>query len=154
MVERLTKSFELRFLDGRDWIPLPNWARFFVSLGAALATAHSAERRIVAAISVPTSSFAAAFITLGRILSEPVFEPAKNAVEAHFNQLAALPSKTPLVYFNGEALYNGLLLGTSKRFGEDFVQMAIGGVTCMVPKYRCLFVDFQPQSPLDIRFRH
>jgi hypothetical protein len=147
MVERVAKSFELHFRDGRQWAPIPAWAKFFISLGAALSASYSPKRRIVAALSVPTPSFAAAFIALGRILSEPISEPEKSAVDAHFDKLAALTPKTPLIYFNGEALYNGPFLGTEKLSGGDFIRMVIrGGVVCMIPKGRCLLVEVQPES--------
>jgi hypothetical protein len=123
MVERVAKSFELLFRDGREWRPIPLWARFFISLGAVLSAAHSPRRRIVAALSVPTPSFAAALIALGRILSEPISEPAKSAVDDHFDKLVALPKQTPLIYFNGEALYNGPLLGTVKHSDDAFIRM-------------------------------
>jgi len=122
------------------------WARFFISLGAALSAARSPNRRIVAALSVPTPSFAAAFIALGRVLSEPISEPAKSALDDHFDRIAALPPlRTPLIYFNGEALYNGPLLGTFRQSGEDFVRMAIRKGTCMIPKRHCLLVEVQPE---------
>ncbi len=147
MVERLAKSFELQFLDGREWKPIPVWARFFISLGAALSAAHSPKRRIVGALSVPTPSFAAAFIALGRVLSEPISEPARSAVEAHFGAIAALPARqTSLIYFDGRALYNGPLLGTSKRCGDDFVLMGIPRGTQWIRKHDCLFVEVQPES--------
>lgn len=146
MLERAAKSFELEFRDGKEWRPIPLWARFFISLGAALSATHSPTRRIVAALSVPTPSFGAAFIALGRVLSEPISEPAKSAFDDHFDMLAALPKQTPLIYFNGEALYNGPLLGTVKHSGDDFVRMAIRGGACMIPKGRCLLVEVQPES--------
>jgi|SRR6516162_795889 hypothetical protein len=97
MFERVAKTLELNSWDGKQWKPIPLWARFFISLGAALSAAHSPKHRIVAALSVPTPSFAAAFIALGRVVSEPISEPAKNAVDAHFDKLAAQPKQTPLI---------------------------------------------------------
>jgi hypothetical protein len=146
MLERVAKSFELQFRDGKQWGPIPVWAKFFISLGAALSAGHSPKRRIVAALSVPTPSFAAAFIALGRVLSEPISEPEKTAVDAHFDKLAALPKQTPLIYFNGEALYNGPFLGTVKLSHGDFIRMVIRGGVCMIPKSRCLLVEVQPES--------
>jgi hypothetical protein len=154
MVERVARSFELQFRDARQWKPIPLWARFFISLGAAMSAAHSPKRRIVAALSVPTPSFAAAFIALGRILSEPISEPAKSAIDDHFDELAALPKQTPLIYFNGEALYNGPLLGTVKHSNDAFVRMGIRGGTCMIPKCRCLLVEVQPESQPGTRVLH
>ncbi len=146
MVDRLAKSLELQFREGKKWEPIPLWARFFISLGAALSAARSPNRRIVAAVSVPTPSFAAAFIALGRILSEPILEPDQSAVDDHFRRLAALPLRqTQLIYFDGEALYNGPLLGFLNHSGEEFVRMAIRKGTCMIPKHRSLLVEVQPE---------
>ena len=104
---------------------------------------------MVAALSVPTPSFAAAFITLGRILSESILEPAKSAIDAHFDTLAALPRQTPLIYFNGEALYEGPFLGILKYSNVDCVRMALKGGTCIIiPKQRCLMIEVQPETPV------
>ena len=154
MAERIAASFELQFREGGQWKPIPHWARFFISLGAALSAAHSPERQIVAALSVPTPSFASAFIALGLILREPISEPAKSAIDDHFGKLAVLPRQTPLVYFNGEALYDGPLLGTLKRSDGDFVRMAIHKGTCMIPKRRCLLVEVQPENQTGKPFCH
>jgi hypothetical protein len=146
MVQRIASAFDLRFKDRREWKPVPVWTKFFISLGAALSVARSPKIRIVAALSVPTPSFAAAFIALGRILGEPISEPSKSALDAHFDKLAALSRQTPLIYFNDQALYNGPFLGTLKHSGGDFIRMAIQGGTCMIPKHRCLLVEVQPES--------
>jgi hypothetical protein len=150
--ERFAKSFELQFRDADQWRPIPQWARFFISLGAALSSAHSPQRRIVVALSVPTSSFAAAFIALGRVLGEPISEPAKRAVDDHFDRLAALvPRRTWLIYFDGKALYSGPFLGTLKLRGDDWIQMADPRKKCTltIPKQGCLLVDVQGENPTD-----
>jgi hypothetical protein len=146
MLERTAKTFELRYKERSKWHPLPNWAKYLISLGASLASARSAKYRIVATISVPTSSFAAAFVSLGRILNEPISEPAASAVEGHFEMLSALPNRTSLIYFNGEALYNGPFLGLLQQGGQSFIKMAIQKGTCMIPKNRCLLVEAQPEA--------
>ena len=134
MLPRTVKTFDLRYKQRSKWHPIPNWAKYLISLGAGLATARSAKSRIVATISVPTSSFAAAFISLGRILDEPVAEPAASAVEGHFGMLSALPQHTPLIYFNGGALYNGPFLGIIQGAGQHFISMATQKCTFIIPK--------------------
>jgi hypothetical protein len=146
MIQRAARAFELRFKERSKWHPIPAWAKYLISIGSSLTTARSPECRIVATISVPTSSFAAAFISLGRILNEPIAEPAASAVDSHFEMLSALPNHTPLIYFNGEALFNGPFLGTLQQGGQSFIRMAIKSGTCMIPKNRCLLVEIQPES--------
>ena len=146
MLERTAKTFDLRYKERSKWHPIPNWAKYLISLGASLASARSATYRIVGTLSVPTSSFAAAFVSLGRILNEPIAEPAASALEGHFGMLSALPNRTSLIYFNGEALYNGPFLGLFQRAGQSFIRMAIQKGTCMIPKSRCLLVEVQPTA--------
>lgn len=146
MVARIARSFELRFQDGREWRCLPRWAQFLVQLGSSLAQARTDDRKIIVAVSLPTSSFAAAFVALGRILSEQIEDPAKSALDAHFQHLAGLKCGTPLVYFNGEALYRGPFLGITRCHDEDCVRIGIKGGTCFVPRSRGLLVELQPES--------
>jgi hypothetical protein len=146
MTARIAKSHELRFQYGKEWCKLPQWAIFLVQLGSSIAHAQTADRKIVVAISVPTSSFAAAFVALGRILSEQIHEPAKTALDEHFQYLAGLRHGTPVVYFNGEALFRGPYLGIVRCHGEDCILINIKGGKCMVPKPRCLLVELQPES--------
>lgn len=145
MLERTFRTFELCYKERSKWYPIPDWAKYFISIGANLASAYSPDRRIVATISAPTSSFAAALVSLGRILNEPIAEPEASAIDEHFESLSALPKLTPLIYFNGEALYNGPFLGLIERSGEKFIRMAIKKGTCMIPKNRCLLVEVQPE---------
>lgn len=154
LVQRIASAFKLLFKEGGEWKPIPLWSKFFVSFGAALSANRTPEHRIVATLSVPTPSFAAAFIALGRILSEPISEPAKSAIDMHFDELATLPRQTPLIYFNGEALYHGLFLGTSKCSDVDFVRMSVHGGTCMIPKHRCMLVEVQPEGQSGKRVYH
>ncbi|MGA8669009.1 MAG: hypothetical protein WB679_04005 [Terracidiphilus sp.] len=146
MIARIAKSFDLRFQDGIEWTKLPLWAKFLVQLGASVAQAQRADRKVVVAISVPASSYAAAFIALGRVLSEKIQEPAKSALDAHFQNLASLTHGTRLVYFNGEALYRGPFLGIVRCHDEDCILINIKGGKCLVPKPRCLFVELQQES--------
>lgn len=148
MIQRIDNALRLRFKEETGWTAIPPWAKFFISLGAALSTVRSNEQRVVAALSVPTSSFASAFIALGRILSEPILEPARSAVDDHFETLAALPPQTPLIYFNGEALFEGPFLGILKHSNVDCLRMAIKGGTCIIPKQRSLLVEVQPDAPV------
>jgi hypothetical protein len=146
MIARIAKSYELQFQDGREWRKLPAWAKFFVELGASLEQVQTADRKVVVAASVPTSSFAAAFISLGRVLGEQIQEPAKSAVDAHFQKLAGLRHGTPLVYFDDHALYCGPFRGITQRHDEDYILISTKKTNYLVPKARCLFIELQPES--------
>ena len=146
MIARVARSYELQFQAGRKWSKLPQWAKFLVQLGSSVAQAQVADRKVVVAISVPTSSYAAAFVALGRLLSEQIQEPEKSALDAHFQHLASLKHGTQLVYFNGEALYRGSFLGIVRCHDEDCILINIKGGKCFVPKPRCLLVELQPES--------
>jgi len=146
MQQRIAKTDQFHFRDGEKWSPLPHWAHFFISLGASLWSVRSPTHRVVAALSVPTPSYAAAFVSLGRVLSEPIVEPERSALDNHFETLLALPAQTPLIYFNGEALYHGPFLGAYTHDHSTMIRMGIRGGSCMVPKERCLLVEIQPES--------
>lgn len=146
-VERVATALDLLFHDGSEWKPLPSWAEFYISLGASMSAARvGAPKRIVAILSVPTPSFAAAFISLGRVLSEGIEEPSRDAIEVHFERLKSLPINTPLIYFDGEALYAGPFLGVFKYYDDELIRIAIRKGTCMVPKRRSLLVEMPPAN--------
>src|SRR5688572_27619448 len=47
------------------WLPIPDWSRFFIDLGAAVARRHEESPRLVAAVVVPTRAFAAGLSAAG-----------------------------------------------------------------------------------------
>lgn len=149
MNERVAKSLDLHYRDGDEWRPIPHWAKFLISLGASVASAEGDTRRIVVAVSVPSPCYAASFIALGRILAEPIVEPDPAAYTSHFEFLAALPARSPLIYFRRAELVHGPFLGTDSNNGEDGIWMVYQKPKqppgkCFIPKRWSLRVELEP----------
>lgn len=79
--------------------------------GAAVASFHSDEGRLVVAVSVPTRSFAAALAGTSAVVAAFRNDPAIGATADHFQLLASLPVGTPVTHRAGNAIEQGTLLG-------------------------------------------
>lgn len=105
-------SFEgLRCRGDGGWVPLPAWARFMLEAGAAVASFHAGEGRLVVALSVPTRRFAAALAGTAAVVTSFEDDPAIGAGEDHFRHLASLPVGTPVTHRDGNSIEQGQLLG-------------------------------------------
>lgn len=105
-------SFEgLRCRGAGGWVPLPEWARFMLEAGAAVARFRATEGRLVVAVSVPTRSFAAALAGVSAVVASFDDDPAMGAAADHFQRLASLPAGTPVTHRAGNSIEQGTLLG-------------------------------------------
>jgi hypothetical protein len=124
----------LHFEESGEWYSLPNWAEYFISLGKHLAGGTESDSRIVTAIVVPTRAFAAAFVSLGMVISDAAArDPVSQA--AHFKKLFHLPSGSRVIYRrkSGQTL-KGVLLEPEQRDGKLWVRVQVhskagGGLT-------------------------
>lgn len=101
------------FSDGK-WVRLPDWARFILEVGVRAASFDSSEARLVVAVALPTSAFAAALAAAGAVVA--LFEriPAARDLTHHFEYLASLPVGTPVTLHERSVMVQGTLLGAAE----------------------------------------
>jgi len=107
------------YADGERWVALPSWGRFLVRLGASTVDTRQALGSRVVALSVPTRSYAAAFLGLGVILAGIARDSAGGTHVAHANFLKGLPEATPIwlrrhnkrlkAFYEGYLVHEGVL---------------------------------------------
>ena len=83
-------------ISGVDWLPLPEWGRFLLELGARICSTADPRKRVVASFSLPTRAYAAAFLSLGAVLAR-LSSPLVSATDAaHIQSLCVLAKGTPV----------------------------------------------------------
>ena len=97
------------------YLPLPEWAYYFISLGKDAASARNKDRRLIIAAALPTRTYIAALTALGvvcALLTEPASD--KSIAEVWSNMSAG----TPVVVQEGTKRMKGEYCGL-KRFTDD-----------------------------------
>lgn len=136
----------LHFEDSGEWHSLPAWAEYFISVGKELATAELSDSRIVTAIVVPTRAFAAAFVSLGMVVSDAAARDHASAA-AHFEKLFDLPPGTSVIYHKGPGkTLRGVLQAPEEYDGKLQIRVQVhskagGGLTYLVDELHALQVQ-------------
>lgn len=111
----------LGFESGGRWQPLPDWARFFITLGARLFSRENDESRLVVAVTVPTRTLSTAFAALGVVVSDYAREVKEDA-QTHFEDLLGQPAGSVVRLEFAERgrrkVANGVLEGTRSSDGN------------------------------------
>jgi hypothetical protein len=157
---RAIPSLQLQyaFVQGEDglWDRLPDWARFMVGLGDALAQEPSGCGYTTVGLTVPTRAFAAALAVAGFVLRRNVDDPMDPGdVEEHFALLAAQPSGTAITLQQGARIHDGRLLGIVERDGAELIQVETRKMVRYLPKTLALQVRLtgEDQAPEHLRAR-
>lgn len=139
----------LHHLNG-GWIPLPEWARFFIRLGFHLSDAARTAPGLVAAVTVPTRSFAAVFSALG-VVGQRIAVPMSLNAQAHYERLRDLPEGT-MVFCHTDAnkKMRCKLIGISIIDGAEYILLDTGGFLWYIPAAQSLKVQpsSRPAEPL------
>lgn len=126
--------------EGGNWHPLPQWGKFFISLGNYVAEFGGDQQRLVIAVAVPSRLYAASLTAFGVVVRKatvPSLTP-----QTYFRQLCALHIGTPVTYINGERRLKGIFEGiedlagdtrTEKRLKVRVENKRTGGLTHLVP---------------------
>jgi hypothetical protein len=93
----LAVPVNLHFEESGEWYSLPEWAEYFINVGKQLATAQQSDSRVVTAIVVPTRAFAAAFVSLGMVVSDAASRDPLSET-GHFETLFDSPVGTRVIY--------------------------------------------------------
>src|SRR5579862_777384 len=150
----------LRVPVGGDFLPLPNWAGFFVELGESLcARTDDDNRRTIIAIATPTRAFASVLCAVGIVGVRADTSVATNAM-SHFEFLMTLPKGTMVTYQEDlKKRRKGWLISCVTENGQRFVVVQFhpqrhGGLTYKIPAGRSISVqvagDEMPALPHDV----
>jgi len=118
---------DLYYSDGVRWLMLPAWGRFFVHLGLALSAEFEDNARFVAALAVPTRSYAAALTALGVIVSRSS-SPVKQLSSAeHFKQLLQVKKGTPVSVLEEGIRHKGVSEGPYQLGDKIWLRVRLRG---------------------------
>lgn len=117
-----------------SWVPIPDWARFFLDLGRAAIMIQGPGERLVAAIAVPTREFAAAFVAIGAV--EARTQLAGTIGDGHFETLCALGNGDEVTVFMSGKKYRGTFDRVAIVQGNEgiYVTFKKDGVNHFLPK--------------------
>lgn len=115
----------LLYADNQGWNTLPDWARFFISLGSAIGSDNS-KNRLVIGIAVPTRSYAVSLIAAGIVIARSAVPVNKLGAEEHFAYLRSLEVGTPVTFRSGIMKKKGFLVGCKPKELAGSIQECIG----------------------------
>lgn len=129
--------FELQLqLPGDQYVALPEWASWFMGLGAEMANQPD-DVHSMAVLSVPTRAYASVFCLLGAVLAKYERGPV---AEDHWKEIRSLPAGTWVRHLDRGRYYTcSQILGFFERGGTEWVKLT-GGLSKRSDK--CL--DLQP----------
>jgi len=107
----------LHYANEAEWKCLPDWACFFLSLGAFVAAQPKSETRAIVGVAIPTRAYAAALAAVGVVYHQTRTRNDSSA-ESHFHRLCELQRGTGVTYLQGTRSLDGVLLGCTDQFGE------------------------------------
>jgi hypothetical protein len=121
----ITAPVNLHFEESGEWYSLPEWAEYFISVGKQLASSGKSDSRIVTAIVLPTRAYAAAFVSLGMVVSDAAARD-RTSEALHFQKLLDLPPETRVIYKrqSGKTL-KGVLQGLNVISGKPYVRVQV-----------------------------
>jgi hypothetical protein len=111
------------YSDQGIWMLLPEWARFYLEIGAAIGSLASQEFPIVTAISVPTRAFAVALTAAGIILAKTI--TTNDEVDEHLERILALEIGTPVKLRVEKKIKKGIYLGCRNALGKRMLVIKV-----------------------------
>ncbi|MGO8879154.1 MAG: hypothetical protein ACLPVO_07560 [Desulfomonilaceae bacterium] len=129
------------FNHGGSWELMPNWAEFFVDLGAALASVETDSESLVLAVATPTRAFAANLIALGIVSARSDIGHQGYTTDQHFERLCNLKPGAIVQCLEKEKKYRCEFLGIETREDGEFVKVKLHRVKNeglrLIPKKYC-----------------
>ena len=118
---------ELFYEADGNWISLPDWSRFLIGLGHAMATAGDKGIRLIAGLAVPARAYAACLAAAGVVMKRAQM-PVKGFAgeEEHFENICRLEPGTPLVYIKKGRKLRAIFSGIDKIANETRIRVQIG----------------------------
>jgi hypothetical protein len=118
---------ELYYSDGVRWLPLPQWASFFLHLGEALSSHISLNKRLIATVAVPTRSYAAALAAFGAVIERASIPAATIAVQEYFQLLVEAEKGTPVTLLRRGIRHKGITDGHLVAHEKMWLRIKVRG---------------------------
>ena len=128
--------------DGK-WLTFPEWACFFLELGASFSSFDNEKAKYVAALALPTRSFATCFICSG--LTYASFFEHNDEDERHVQQILSLQKGTSVKY-----LYNGKLKKAIIRELVIFENTLLIGVQIEGEGNKTIYIDSRHANRIEL----
>ena len=152
---------DFRYWSNGQQLPLPDWGNYYLGLGAAIAQVDRSNRRLVAALAVPTRSQAAVLTAAGVVISgvKAIAERHQDPTSDHFNMLCSLHVGTPVIFRTGTRTDKGVIAGTRLEQGDGKARVGVqtqsrkgGGLTTWIPSQEAdrVQVSFIPWGGLPV----
>ena len=127
---------------GSEYVCLPNWAKFFIDLGSAIASLNNTENHIVVGIAAPTRAYAACLLAAGYITTKFTLSEPKESAYAHFEQLCQLKKGTSLTYLCGNRKLRAKFDGTDVVNGNKRLRVqAFKDAVDLIPPEKALLIN-------------
>lgn len=141
----------LYYKDAGDWVQIPIWVSFFISLGGKLAELIKERTKWTLALTVPTKAYVAPFIGLGILSSVFMKSSPDDLLEGHFQMLASLEKGTFVWYRKKQRVLKAKFLGITIFQGEQRLLVQIqstkaGGLTEYISKKDVLDIQINPNQ--------
>jgi hypothetical protein len=129
----------LLYQVGSRWEPLPEWARFFRSVGQLCAASRDSSQRVIVGAVVPTRAFAASFVALGAVDARLNSAPEQASVDEHFAVISALPVGSHVTVQMAGKKYVATFVGRGERNGKEGINVRHekDGVQSFLPAEVC-----------------
>lgn len=112
------------YLDGREYRPFPEWARFFFTLGTVFGK-QEWNGRLVAGLALPVRDYAAVLLATGIIVRSAQASNSNSEILAHFQELCSLDIGTALIYRRGNRKYKADFAGVDETGVEKRIKIRV-----------------------------
>src|SRR5258708_1836659 len=115
----------LRFTNNTEWLPLPDWARFFWSLGETLAGAKIENKKYAATLALPTRSYAAALIGSAFSCANLLYRSYEDA--EYLEYIYSLPDGTSIKFYDNGKVIKAIKKDTVEYNGKLHIGIQVEG---------------------------
>lgn len=132
----------LYFDSGQAWLPLPDWATFFIEIGSHLGQFQHSSNRLVVAVAVPARAYVAALAAMGAVSAGAIQHGDDETKSQHFQRLCQLPKGTPVIFRRSGKFTKAVLVGCDQSDGIARIGVReYKSLHCWLPLSECLRIE-------------
>jgi hypothetical protein len=113
------------YWNGVSWLVFPAWGKFFIRLGAAVSSQITVNRRLIATISIPTRSYAAALAAFGVVVSRSFSAVEQSSASERFELLLQVKKGTPVTLLKEGVRHKGAIEGPCSISDRTWLRIKI-----------------------------
>lgn len=124
-VLRLERISQRLYFSSVGWAFMPDWARFFVDLGATVASIDTHSPRVVVSVATPTRAYAAALCATG-VIHQRIGTPVEADSDTHVAFLRTLAPRTTVTFkrgARGTRRQTGWFMGCVIQGGKEYLEI-------------------------------